>query len=227
MSLISFISLINFRAIFAITAEDDDQYASATKYLEQIENGELGVMMSSGLKKGIETQPYSNGSSSYLTQVIEILQYIKGSFYQEIGLDCNYNMKRERLSESESGLNKDVLRPLIDSMLEERQKALDLVNEKYGTNITIEFNSSWAKYNDLDETIDSDITEEKQEEITEVVDEETTEETVEETTEETVEEIEFTEELVDKVIDKLIEKIDDDKEEEDVNDKGNDADTNE
>lgn len=142
------LALINFRAIYNITANTDSEAESAKEFLKQIEEGRQGVLLSDDLNNdGIKTQPYSQGSTAYLTQVIEMMQYLKGSFYQEIGLDCNYNMKRERLSESEAGLNADILRPLIDAMLEERQKALDKVNKMFGTDISIEFNSSWSKYN--------------------------------------------------------------------------------
>src|SRR5699024_3616728 len=32
---------------------------------------------------------------------------------------------------------------LVDNMLENRQKSVEKINEKYGTEITVEFNSSW------------------------------------------------------------------------------------
>ena len=51
------------------------------------------------------------------------------------------------MTSSETDLNEDCLRPLIDSMLEERQYALDKINEKFGTNIKVKFYSAWEKYN--------------------------------------------------------------------------------
>lgn len=156
----------NFRAIFAIVAGTDREKQAALEFLRQVEEGRQGVLMSEGLKEGIGTTPFSNGSAGYITQIIELMQYQKGSFYQEVGLDCNYNMKRERLSESEAGLNADILRPLIDVMLEERQKAIKKINEMFGTNITVKFGSTWAKYNPEEQAA-----EEKQEEKPEKEDE--------------------------------------------------------
>ena len=55
----------------------------------------------------------------------------------------NFNMKREYQSEEELQANTDVLLPLVDNMLECRQIALEAVNKKYGTSISVDKNSSW------------------------------------------------------------------------------------
>ena len=52
-------------------------------------------------------------------------------------------MKREYLSAEEIAANTDVLLPLVDDMLQCRQDALEKVNKMFGTNITVEKNSSW------------------------------------------------------------------------------------
>lgn len=190
------LSLINFRAMYGITANTDSEYESAKEFLKQLSEGRQGAIRGEEMNGKVETQPYSNNSSNYLTQVIEMEQYIKGSFYQEIGLQSTFNMKRERLSEAESGMDTDCLRPLIDSMLEERQKAVKKINEMYGTNISVEFNSSWSKYNEEDELIVGD------EEITE-----------EEATEEQ-EEVVVTEDVAEAVLEKLVDLVVDEPEEE-------------
>lgn len=208
------LALINLRAIYGITANTDDEYESAKEFLKDIEDGKQGVMMQEEMGDKISTQPFSNATNGYLTQIIEAEQYIKGSFFQEIGLQATFNMKRERLSEAESGMDEDCLRPLIDSMLEERKKAVEKINAMYGTNISVEFNSSWSKYNgdntnsdSVTDKLDSEVGDEHSGDIDEVITEETTEENSEETrkTEETITVI--TEELADKVLDKLIEEI--------------------
>src|SRR5699024_4715632 len=63
--------------------------------------------------------------------------------YNEIGLNANYNMKRERLNTSEVEMNSEALYPLVDNMLYNRRLAVEEINEKFGTNISVEFNSSW------------------------------------------------------------------------------------
>lgn len=211
-----YLAMVNLRAISNIVADTDDEYASAQNYLKQLFDGVQGVMMSEEWADGIKTNPYSNGTQGYITQIIELEQYLKGQFFNDVGLNANYNMKRERLNSSEVELNEDGLRPLIDSMLEERKKAIDAVNKKYGTNITVEFGSSWEQYNE-DETVEEideetnttdevneieETNEEVKEEVNEVeeVEQETTEE-VEETNE--VDESEEVEEVKDETTDEV------------------------
>ena len=91
----------------------------------------------------MQSPPSNNGS--YLTQFIELHQYLKGSFYNEVGLNANFNMKRESLGDGETSLNEDSLLPLCDEMLRCRQEDIQKVNEMFGTDITVEFDSSWAQ----------------------------------------------------------------------------------
>ena len=55
----------------------------------------------------------------------------------------SHNMKREALSASEIASGDDMIRSLPEDMLECRKEALDKVNEMFGTNISIEYNSVW------------------------------------------------------------------------------------
>lgn len=140
-------ALVNFRAMFVFTGDDDADKKSAEIFLQKIEAGEGGTMVTGGFENGIQAQPLLAQASNYITQAIEAQQYVLGMLYQQIGIQSTFNMKRERQTENETNLDTDPLRPLIDAMLEERQRALKAVNEKYGTNINVEFNGIWSKYN--------------------------------------------------------------------------------
>jgi len=138
------VATINSRIIDLISAPDDRTKTSAEKYLKDVEDGKLGVIAENAFLDGIKTQPYGNtGNSNNITNLIELNQYQKASFFNEIGLDANYNMKRESLNSSESLLNKDALLPLVDDMLKCRKLAAEKVNEMFGTNISVDFASSW------------------------------------------------------------------------------------
>jgi hypothetical protein len=116
--------------------------------------------------------------ASTITDLIEYHQYLKASLYNELGLNANYNMKRESINSNESQLNDDMLHPLIDDMLARRREALEEVNKMFGTNISVEFNGAW-------------LTNEKEEELTLEQMETATdsmEETVPDQTEEVIEE---------------------------------------
>lgn len=135
-------ALINMRIINTITANDDNTKKSADEYIQQIENGNISSIGGNPFFDGVKIQSATN-ISGYLSQLIEITQYIKASFYNEIGLNANYNLKREYISTTENTLADDILLPLADEMLRERKEGIEKVNAMYGTNITVEFNSSW------------------------------------------------------------------------------------
>lgn len=135
---------INSRIQALITAPDDTTAEAGNKYLEDIEDGKLGVIASNEFLDGLKAQPVQ-GSMRTFTDLIEYQQYLKASWYNEIGLNANYNMKREKLSTTESQMNSDALLPLVDDMLEQRRLGVERINEMFGTNITVDFDSSWIR----------------------------------------------------------------------------------
>lgn len=135
---------INSRIQALITAPDDSTKAAGEKFLEDIASGKLGVIASNEFLDGLKAQPVQ-GSMRTFTDLIEYQQYLKASWYNEIGLNANYNMKREKLSTTESQMNNDALLPLVDDMLEQRKIGVEEINEMFGTNITVEFSSTWKK----------------------------------------------------------------------------------
>lgn len=141
---------INSRIISLITADNDTDLESAKTYLRHVADGDISAIGESAFFDGVRTQPYASaGANRLITDLIEYEQYLKASLYNEIGLNANYNMKRESLNSSESQLNNDALTPLIDDMLNMRKKICEEVNAKYGTNISVELASAW-KENELE-----------------------------------------------------------------------------
>ena len=133
----------------------------------------------------------------------------------DLGLNANYNMKRERLNTQEVSMNVDALMPFVDSMLTERVEGVKRVNEMFGTDITVTLGSSWKieheNYlsllqatedgHDHTDTEDADpVTENETEETQETEETETETEETQETETETEEtkETEETEEKEDK-----------------------------
>lgn len=139
-------AIINLRVKEIISAPDDATKKSAERYLEKIESGETSVIAENAFLDGIKIHPTSSSvSQSTLTNLIEMEQYLKASLYNELGINANYNMKRESINASESQLNNEALQPLIENMLECRQIGLDKVNALYGTNITVKLSSIWEE----------------------------------------------------------------------------------
>lgn len=126
-----------------ITAGDDRTKASADMFLTHIVNGDYGVIAESQFLDGLKAHTPMGTNTRYITQFIELIQYYKASFLNEIGLNANYNMKRERLSDNEIALNVDAILPFVDNMFDERQKAVDKINDMFDLEIVVDYNSVW------------------------------------------------------------------------------------
>lgn len=145
------------RAMLTITATDTQTKESVEKWLLDLRKGKLSAIgelpsMVGNQDRTVNITPFQAVAST-ITDLIEYHQYLKASLYNELGLNANYNMKRESINSNESQLNDDMLHPLIDDMLARRREALEEVNKMFGTNISVNFNGAW-------------LTNEKEEELT-------------------------------------------------------------
>lgn len=133
---------ISMRSILNISAPDDKTAHSAEEYLNQLENGKIGVIGENAFFDGVKLH---NGSvnNNYISQFIELNQYLRATELQEIGVNANFNMKREYIGQDENSLNDDILRPFVDSMLDMRKAFCKECNETFGTNISVDFSSIW------------------------------------------------------------------------------------
>ena len=193
-------SVINARIMSVITASTDREKQAADKFIYDIIDGKLSSVGEDAFFEGIKVQPYANSAqSNALTDLIEMEQYLRAGLFNDLGLNANYNMKRESINSNESQLNDDMLSPFIDVMLKTRQEGIKAVNDMFGTDIKVDFASAW-KENKVEHDIEllnmlesvtggESVTEETTEEVTEETPDEVTEETPEETPEEATEEI--------------------------------------
>ena len=185
------------RITMLISAPDDKTKASADLFIQKIINGDFSVIGENGFFDGVKMQTASVSNSNYITQLIELIQYYKASFLNEIGLNANFNMKRERLNESEVLMNIDNLLPFIENMYSERCRALEKVKELFNIEIVVDYNGVWKTTHEHadKEKLFADTDETEIEETEETTETEETEETTEtEETEETTEEVTETEE---------------------------------
>lgn len=134
---------INMRMTTLISGSDDTTINSGKQYLKDIEEGTIGMISEGAFFDGVKVQAPSNGTNNFITQLIELQQYTKGSFYNEIGINANFNMKREALSDKEIALNDDMLMPLVDDMLKSRRTMCAEIEELFGVHVDVDFGSSW------------------------------------------------------------------------------------
>lgn len=142
---------INSRQQTFIAGNTEKQIASANQYLKNLEEGRIIAVGDQAFLDGINVSNVSVQGANSIIQLIELQQYLKASWYNEIGLNANFNMKREYLSEEELRASTDVLLPLIDDMLRCREEAISIINSTYGTSIKVKKNSAWEnKQKELD-----------------------------------------------------------------------------
>lgn len=144
-----------------MSAGDESTIESAKEYLRQLEAGKLGIIEESPFLEDLKIQTgASQSTSTRLTDLIEMEQYLKASMYNELGLEANYNMKRESINSSEAQLGDDVLQPFIDNMLKCRQEACEELNKMFGLEVSVDFSGAWKDNEDTRE-LELDILEEE------------------------------------------------------------------
>lgn len=135
------------RAMLTITATDTQSRESVEQWLKKLRKGELSAIgelpsMVGNQDRTVNITPFQAVAST-LTDLIEYHQYLKAGLFNELGLNSNYNMKRESINSNESQLNDDMLHPFIDDMLKMRKEFCREVNDMFGTDISVSFDSAW------------------------------------------------------------------------------------
>lgn len=141
---------INSRTMTAFTGVDDRQLESCRNFFRKLEDGELDVLADGDfaemLNNHIKSIPFNTMSgNAIIKDLIELRQYLVARLNHDLGLNENFNMKREALNSSETGVNEDSLEPRVDNILENWREGFEKVNDMFGTDITIELNSAWKK----------------------------------------------------------------------------------
>lgn len=139
------------RVQFMITASDDKSRQQADLFISKIKNGDFSAVTSSQFSDGVKL---FNGDSSnqIINQFIQLSQYVRATAFNEIGLNANFNMKKERLISSEINVNESALLPMVENMLQERQDACDKINTMFGTDIDVELACVWKEQAETHET---------------------------------------------------------------------------
>jgi hypothetical protein len=130
------------RVQYMMTASDDKSRVSAEMFIQKLKNGDMSVIADSQFFDGVKLQSY-NGSERIVEQMIQLSQYIKASSFNDIGLNANFIMKKERLITSEINVNESALLPFVENMLEERKNAVEKINAMFGTDIKVDLACIW------------------------------------------------------------------------------------
>lgn len=137
------VATIISRISMLISAPDDKTKASADIFIQKILDGDITVIGENAFFDGVKLQTMGVANTNYINQLIELIQYYKASFLNELGLQANYNMKRERLTKGEVLANIDNILPFVENMKHEREMAFSQLNKMFGTSITVDYNGVW------------------------------------------------------------------------------------
>ena len=146
------------RAPFIMSATDNNTRQSAEQFLSKIFDGDYAVISTNEFLKGL-TVSEPKQSQGRIKELIEYEQYIKASWLNALGIDAIYNMKRESLATGETTIGHSFLHPLVDDIITNVRKGFDDFNKMFGTNVQIDYNSSWADVNEEETPDESEVKE--------------------------------------------------------------------
>lgn len=137
---------INGRVQALVTAEDSEIAKSAELSLRDLYAGKPYKVLTEDLYKRIHVNPLAASVNSHqLMELIEVQQYIRAMFWNAIGIDANFNMKRERLVTAEIESNFTSLKVPVTTMLDNLNSCFDKCNksENLKTNLHARLNPDY------------------------------------------------------------------------------------
>lgn len=136
------------RILAIVKACSEDEKKDVIAFFKDYENGKFAALMNEDFIESLKNNrvdPFIGSTNSSIKDTLEARQWLLAHWNIEIGLNDNYNMKREALNENEIEANADTLTPLLDDMFKCRKKGVEEINRIFGTSISVEFASSWKR----------------------------------------------------------------------------------
>lgn len=135
------VSQINGRVSQIWVADNDAMARTVEEVVRDIYEGHPYRVVSQDILNKVNAVPTAQtGQSNTLLNLIEAHQYILASFYNEIGIPSQWNMKRERVNTAETELMTGSLDVSVYNMEKNLQAAVEKINELFGTDINVRFN---------------------------------------------------------------------------------------
>ena len=132
---------INTRVQAVYSAENSDIAKSAELVLKELYSGKPYKVVTEELMEHLHVNSINSSTkASNLIDLIELQQYIKAQFWNSIGIDANYNMKRERLNEAEINSNFTSLKVPISTILNTLNEGFEATNKCLGTKLKAKLN---------------------------------------------------------------------------------------
>lgn len=136
-------TLVCLRDQLTFVAKTESQRAAVAQYIRDRENGVPGSILAPDMGTPLEAIQ-ADGRTNSVELAVNGRQAIYAAWYNEIGLNPSFSLKREYTSAQEIDTNTDLLVPTIDDMLECRTLACESINAMFGTSISVRKSSAWA-----------------------------------------------------------------------------------
>ncbi len=131
------------RAPFTITANSDKSIQSAQMFITKLVSGDLAVIAEDSFLKDVDVNSLNQTGQTTMQDLITYQTYLYGQLYSELGLPGLTHEKPERMVTSEIESQQATIRPLVDNMLECRQKGIKQMNKLFNGNTNVELDSVW------------------------------------------------------------------------------------
>ena len=132
----------NSRLIAILTGQTMSFVESAKIAIDRVFKGDDSfAIMEESLLDSIKVNPIGEKSDYKLSELIKTRQYYVSEFFQKLGVSCNQNMKKERLTDDESELISSVSAISFNHIINNINTSLKKVNKTFNLNITCSINN--------------------------------------------------------------------------------------
>ena len=132
---------INARVVALITADSKAQAIEAENTMKNIYAGKPYKILRSDIIERININPISTSqTSSNISELVELHNYIVSNYFQSIGIRSNNLRKKSHMLQDEIDVQNNFLQISIYEILTSWQRGFDKVNELYGTDIKVHIN---------------------------------------------------------------------------------------
>ena len=141
--------LLNIRIDNILESDDDGTDESIKLFFEKVKRGDFGYISSERfMDESLLKIHQCESKSNPLKDLIEMRNYIDSAWYLEFGLNANYNMKRETLTDAETQVDDKTLIPLIQDMYEQEIEGWKRVKDLFGLEVKPKLAGVWKKMYD-------------------------------------------------------------------------------
>lgn len=126
-----------------LIATDDKQLLTVRKILDDIDNNVYAIVTDKNavnLDEVMKVLP--SGAKPFTAELTDVYHDILNECLTYLGINNANTDKRERLITDEANANNQFIESCSEMFLESRKRAIDEINKKFGTNITVELRTS-------------------------------------------------------------------------------------